>query len=197
MNPIIKTSQQLPILNPENTLLLVIDVQEKLIKSVLNRNQVIWNIKRLTKASSILRFNIIYSEQNPSKLGKTIEEIKENRYLDVYSKMTFSCCRSNKIKKKLRESCKRNILICGIETHVCVQQTCLDLLSIGFQPHLLIDAISSRKLIDHETSIRKLESCGILLTTTEAVIFEICETAERTEFKQISSIIKENAPLID
>lgn len=183
----------IPRLKDQDTVLLVIDVQEKLISSIQKKKEVIWNIKRLIKASQILSLNTIFSEQNPLKLGRTIEDLKITNESKLHAKMSFSCCKCNEIMHTLKKYRKRNILICGVETHICVQQTCIDLLSMGYQPHIVIDAVSSRKSIDHETAIRKLDSCGIFLTTTEAAIFEICGTANRDEFKEISMLIKEDA----
>lgn len=179
------------LIRDNNTILLIIDVQERLIKAVLNREEIVWNIKKLIRASSIMGLNIIFSEQNPEKLGKTIREIKYNGVGETYEKMSFSCCDSSGIMNIIKSKAKSNILICGLETHVCIQQTCIDLLSKGYHPYIAVDAISCRKLIDHEIALRKLESAGVVLSTTETAIFELCKTAERKEFKEISKIIKE------
>ena len=104
--------------------------------------------------------------------------------------MSFSCCGASMFNEKLQQERKKNILITGIESHVCVLQTCLDLISRGYNTYLVIDAISSRNLLDHQAAIKRLNANGSILTTTETVTFELCRTAERKEFKSISKLIK-------
>tara|TARA_Y100001968_G_scaffold324209_1_gene363104 strand:+ start:407 stop:979 length:573 start_codon:yes stop_codon:yes gene_type:complete len=183
---------KLELLKDKNTILLIIDVQEKLIPVINNKERLIFNIQKLIKASNILGLDIIYSEQNPERLGTTLTSIKEKENNNVFSKMAFSCCNCKNLMNFIKSEGKKNVLICGVETHVCVQQTCIDLIREGYIPHIVIDAISSRKLVDHEISIRKLELSGTILTTTETAIFELCQTAERIEFKPISKLIKES-----
>ena len=104
--------------------------------------------------------------------------------------MTFRCIPSDQLMDKIYASRKRNILICGIETHVCIQQSALDFIAKGFNVFIPIDATGSRKLIDHDTSIKRMSSSCIQITTTESAIFEWCKTADRGEFKLISSLVK-------
>ena len=179
-------------MDKSNTILLIVDIQEKLIKSITSKNELISNIRKLIKASRILELEIIYSEQNAKKLGNTIKEIQPIELDSIYDKMSFSCLNCEGLKQQLYRSNKKNIILVGIETHICVLQTCLDLLSNKFNTYLVLDAISSRKSIDHDTAIKRLESAGAFLTTAETTIFELCRTADRKEFKAISTIIKGN-----
>ena len=180
-------------MNEINTILLIVDIQEKLIKGIPNKSEITNNVSKLIKASKVLGVEIIYSEQNPNKLGSTIKELQDEEQNNTYSKMGFSCCSCRELMIQIENSKKKIIVIVGIETHICIQQTCLDLISKGFEVYLILDGINSRKAIDHETAIKRIESKGAVVTTTEAVIFEWCRTADRKEFKSISSVIKESA----
>jgi nicotinamidase-related amidase len=87
------------------------------------------------------------------------------------------------------------VLVCGIETHVCILQTALDLAAAGFEPYVAVDAVGARQTVDHETALRRMESAGVILTTTETAMFEWCRTAEAPEFKTISALAKEKPPV--
>tara|TARA_Y100001968_G_C19203108_1_gene640952 strand:+ start:261 stop:833 length:573 start_codon:yes stop_codon:yes gene_type:complete len=183
--------QKLRLLNNEDTILLIIDAQEKLMKNISNRDEIIWNIKRMIKACTLLSVEKTFSEQNPSKLGHTINSLKSVNPINIYEKMSFSCFGCKELGDFINSKNKKNIIVCGVETHVCVLHTCIDLLNRDFTPHIILDAVGSRFLIDHETSLRKLELAGAILSTTESVIFELCKTADRNEFREISKIIRE------
>ena len=180
----------MPLIDESDCLLLVIDVQEKLTKSIINKEKIIWHINKLVKTSQLLGIETLVSEQNPDKLGLTLESLGINRESNKYKKMSFSCYRSKEFKSKIETISKKGIVICGIETHVCVQQTCIDLISNGYKVYVIVDAVSSREMVDHEIALKRLESSGVILSTTESIIFEWCKTADRSEFKSISSIIK-------
>jgi nicotinamidase-related amidase len=96
--------------------------------------------------------------------------------------------------EKWRADSRYRIMLCGIETHVCVMQTALDLAAAGFEPYVAVDAVGSRYAIDYEFALRRMEASGVILTTTEAAMFEWCRTADRPEFKKISALAKESPP---
>ena len=178
------------LINEHNTLLLIVDIQERLIKAITNHDSLLNNVIKLIKASEILDIGKIYTEQNPHKLGPTINILKSSKNSQTYHKMSFSCCECIEVKKALADKGKINIVICGIESHICILQTALDLLRSNYNVIVVIDAVASRNCIDHEISIQRLHSNGAVITTTEAVIFELCRTAKRPEFKEISTLIK-------
>ena len=173
-----------------DTGLLVIDVQEKLITPIKNKEMILVNIKKLIDAGKILKMNNFFTEQNPNKLGSTVESFFCDQEKEIYAKMSFSCFSCETLIKSLEDKKITNLLLCGIETHVCVLQTALDLISCGFNIYVAIDAMRSRNTIDHDIAIRRLQSAGAILATTESAIFEWCKTADRVEFKEISKIIK-------
>jgi nicotinamidase-related amidase len=108
--------------------------------------------------------------------------------------LRFSACECGEIFDRWRGLGRFRVLVCGIETHVCVMQTALDLAVAGFEPYVAVDAIGARHAVDHEIAIRRMESAGVVLTTTEAAMFEWCRVAGTAEFKQISALVKESQP---
>ncbi len=178
-------------LSGTNTLILTIDVQEKLIKAIKRKDTIVWNIRRMLDAGKLLGIKHLVTEQNPSKLGRTIPKLQDRVNNKVVEKMNFSCYDCILIKSFLKEHSIEELVICGLETHICIQQSALDFLKAGFKVFIPIDAVGSRRDLDHETSIRRLEMSGAIVTTTESAIFELCKTSDRKEFKQISNLIKE------
>ena len=169
--------------------LLIIDVQEKIIRPIFNKDSVIKNIKKLIDAYQILEENIFISEQNPLKLGVTIPELLPIAGFRKIEKMEFSLANIQEFLKELKNKKITNLIVCGIETHICIQQTVLDCLKKGLEVILISDATGSRNRIDHEIALQRMTQCGVILTTTESIIFELCKTADRKEFKEIRNII--------
>ena len=169
--------------------LLIIDIQEKIIRPILNRDSIIKNIKKLTNAYQILEENIFISEQNPRKLGGTIPELSNLAGFRKFEKMEFSLAKLEEFLKELKNKKITNLIVCGIETHICIQQTVLDCLQKGFEVILISDAMGSRNRVDHEIALQRMTQGGAILTTTESIIFELCKTADRKEFKEIRNII--------
>lgn len=179
------------ILLPDSAGLLIIDIQERINAVMKYREKVIENTVRLIKGSNILNVPIFITEQYRKGLGPTEQPILEAlTQPGIIEKMSFSCCAVKPLMEQLRSNNVQQIVVCGIETHVCVLQTALDLLSEGFQVHLVRDAVSSRKKLDHKTAINRMHRAGIIVTTTESVLFELLEKAGTPEFKQISQLVK-------
>ena len=175
--------------SPKVNALLIIDIQEKIIRPILNKNSIIKNIKKLINAYQILEKNIFASEQNPLKLGKTIPELLPEQGLKKFEKMEFSLANSKEFSKELENEKINNLIVCGVETHICIQQTVLDCLKKGLEVILISDAMSSRNKLDHEIALQRMVQSGAILATTESIIFELCKTANREEFKEIRNII--------
>ena len=176
-------------LSPKVNALLIIDVQEKIIRAISNKDYVIKNIKKLIDAYKILEENIFVSEQNPFKLGATIPELLPKNGFRKFEKMEFSLAKLEEFLKELKDKKISNLIVCGIETHICIQQTVLDFLQKGFEVILISDAMGSRNRVDHEIALQRMTKSGAILTTTESIIFELCKTADRKEFKEIRNII--------
>ena len=179
------------ILRRENSALLIIDIQERILRVMQNPKKVIVNTVKLINGFKILNTPIYYTEQYPKGLGETEVNIKAALgETEVIQKLTFSCSGAGNLFDELKEKGITQIAIAGIETHVCVQQTVLDLLANDFQVNLAADAVSSRTIFDYETALNRMRQNGAEVTTTEAILFELLEVCGTDEFKKISKIIK-------
>ena len=176
-------------ITPKVNALLIIDIQEKIIRPIFNKDLIIKNMKKLINAYQILEENIFVSEQNPLKLGKTIPKLLPKGGFKKIEKMEFSLASKKEFLKEIENKKITNLIVCGIETHICIQQTVLDFLQKGFEVVLISDAMGSRNSIDHEIALQRMIHRGATLTTTESIIFELCKTANRKEFKEIRKII--------
>ena len=177
-------------MSAQDTGLLVVDVQEKLVPAIDNHVRVVWNCRRLVDGANLLGLPVVATEQYPKGIGPTVAELAE-KLGDIPEKLAFSCGECFAIFQDLRDRNIHRLLVCGIEAHVCVQQTVIDLLADGWQVYLAIDAVGSRFDVDYRTALRRMESSGATLTTTEAALFEWCQTADRPEFKALSRLVRE------
>jgi nicotinamidase-related amidase len=188
MSPITKNPK---ILLREKTALLIIDIQEKVLAVMDNPRDVSANTIKLIKGFKVLNLPIFYTEQYPKGLGSTTSAIaKELEGLSAIQKMSFSCFGADDLFTRLKDNNISQVVIAGIESHVCVQQTVLDLLANGFQVNVCADAVSSRKAVDYNTALERMRSHGAEITTTESVLFELLNVSGTDEFKQISKIVK-------
>ena len=170
--------------------LLIIDIQEKILAPIHKKDSIIENIQKLLKAYQILDKNIFISEQNPLKLGKTVPSLLPKVSFNKIQKMDFSLASSKELLNELDNKKITNLIVCGFETHICIQQTVLEFLQKGYEVIVISDAMGSRNNLDHEISLQRMLNKGATITTTESIIFEICKTSDRKEFKEISNIIK-------
>ena len=176
-----------------DTALLIVDVQEKLLPSIIDQQRLVWNIGRLIDAATLFNIPVFATEQYPKGLGPTTEELL-SRLGDRQEKLTFSCGGCGEIFRTLTERGIFKVAVAGIETHVCVAQTVFDLLADGFNAYIPVDAVGSRHRLDHDTALRRMDSTGAALTTTEAALFEWCETAADPQFKQLSALVRQEMP---
>ena len=179
-------------LNKNNTALVLIDVQEKLFSFINKNTQLLENLKKIIKGVQALDIPIILTEQYPKGLGYTLPELKE--ILEIYNpieKTTFSCYGEDEFRIKLASLNKNQLLVAGIESHICVYQTCKELDNNGYYVHLLSDCIGSRDPKNKELSITKLQNeNNIFLTGYEMALFELLKSTRSGEFKAISKIVK-------
>ncbi len=174
----------------DETLLLIVDVQQKLIGHIKDNQLLIFNIKKLIDTCNLLNVRIAISEQNPLKLGMTLESILENNEYPKFEKMEFSCGENKNFINYINEYNFKNIIVCGIESHICILQTSIDLLHQGLNIIIPRDAIGSRNQIDNDTAFLRLILSGAVASTTESLICELCKTSSRKEFKEVSKILK-------
>ena len=174
------------------TALLIMDAQTKIMNPIKNKDLILENIYKLLKAYEILGENIYFSEQNPLKLGTTVEKLLPKTDFKVFEKMDFSVANNQQLNDELSFKKIKQLIICGFETHICIQQSVLGFLKNNFKVYIAADSMSSRKRIDHDIAVMRMQSEGVIVSTSEAIIFELCETSSRIEFKNISNIIKNN-----
>ena len=181
------------LMNRDDAALLVVDMQARLLPLIAGHQRVIWNCRRLIDGAKILQLPVAATEQYPQGLGPTADELAQ-RLGTIPAKLAFSCGECGEIFSAWRDKGIWKILVCGIETHVCVGQTVHDLLGEGFRVYVAADAVGARGAIDHEIALRRMDSSGATLTTTEAALFEWCGRAGSPEFKQISQLVRETPP---
>ena len=172
------------------TLLLIMDMQQKLINNIKGSQLLIFNIKKLIDACNLLNVNIAITEQNPLKLGMTLESILDNNEYPKFEKMEFSCINNKNFIKYINDYNFKNIIVSGIESHICVLQTSMDLLQKGLNILIPRDAIGSRNKMDNDTAFLRLILSGAVASTTESLICELCKTSNRKEFREVSKILK-------
>lgn len=175
------------LLNKNDSLLLLVDVQEKLTPAILNKEPLIARSEWLLKLALRLGVPILASEQYPQGLGRTIESLRH--YIpqeDCIEKIHFSCMQDPHFPKKLEQYHKKQILLIGIEAHVCVLQTALDMNDAGFDVYVVVDAVGSRKEQDLKYGLKRMKQQGIHLITAEMVFFEWIRYAGSPEFKSLS-----------
>ncbi|MFQ3573933.1 MAG: hydrolase [Thermodesulfovibrionales bacterium] len=179
------------IINKENSALMIIDIQERLANVMKHRDEVIKNTLHLIDLSKLYDIPIIVTEQYPKGLGKTVPEITQrlNNYTAL-EKITFDCCLDDEIKKTILSLNKTHLIITGMETHICVLQTTLSLLQMGYHCHLVCDAVCSRTKQNWKTGLSLMDKAGAVITSTEIVLFQILQRAGTEEFKTISKKIK-------
>ncbi len=177
-------------LNSNNTLAILVDLQEKFIPVMYDKENLVYNSVKFFKGLKILDIPILITQQYTKGLGSTIDEVKKvvgDNYID---KITFDCCGNEEFLKLLKQYNKQNILLCGIEAHICVKQTALSLLSMDKKVYLVEDCISSRKEHDKNIAMYQLSQDSAKLTTYESVLFELLNKAGGDKFKEISNLVK-------
>lgn len=174
-----------------NTFLLVIDIQGNLFLSMDNRENLLQNLSRMIRVAALLQIPVLVTEQMPEKLGSTIPEIAGLfESFDPVAKSSFSCCRNKEFMKRLGSMKRKQVLITGIESHVCVYQTAMDLLRLEYEVQVVEDGISSRTPENRRIGIEKLIGAGALRTSVEMALFEIMGAAEGERFRQMIRIVK-------
>lgn len=175
----------------EDTIALVVDFQEKLMPVMADTDALETRTNILLKGLKTLEVPMIVTQQYTKGIGMTIPSLRESAGTDEYfDKIAFSCFDDDALRNAIEESGKKNVLVCGIESHICVLQTCIDLKEAGYTPVLVVDCMSSRKSSDKEVALLRAQQEGILLTTTEAILFELTRKAGNPTFKAISKLIK-------
>jgi len=175
----------------DNAVLLVIDVQGELAQQMHDKATLFKNIQGLLKAADHLEIPIICTEQVPEKIGGTIADVTE--FLNnspIIIKASFSCAHSEEFIATLKAQCRKEIIICGIETHVCIYQTVSDLMDLKYKVQVIVDAVSSRTLENKAIALNRIQSLGGILSSTEMILTELLRTSTHKKFKNILNLMK-------
>lgn len=176
------------LLSRDDSRLLLVDVQERFVPVISGIDKLIANCRHLLQAAQILGVPVSATEQYPRGLGKTVPQLSE-LVGDPIEKLRFSSAECLDWVTAGPDD-RPKVVVIGIETHVCIQQTVLDLLAAGFSVYIPADAVSSRTEFDRNIALTRMRDSGATITSTEAIVFEWCETAAAPEFKQISDLVK-------
>jgi len=178
-------------LSTDTCALVVIDIQGKLAKLMYDKDELLSNTVKLVRGARALGVPIVWTEQLPDKIGETAPKLKaELAGLTPIVKKHFSCCGEPAFHRELQRVNRKQILVAGIEAHICVYQTILDLLGFGLEVHAVADAISSRARRNYDIAMRRIWEEGARVTGVEMVLFELLKVAEGEKFKQVLKIIK-------
>lgn len=175
----------------DKVLTLIIDNQVRLLPSIFNSEQMLQNTRTFLSGLNFLNIPMLITQQYTKGLGMSEESMfLHSGVMEYMDKRTFSCWADPDIRRKIQESGCSQIILCGIETHICVLQTALDLLEAGYQVVLVEDCVSSRKSSDRETAINRMRQDGVVITSFESLLFELMETSLCPEFKEVQNLIK-------
>lgn len=177
-------------LKVEDTALLVVDLQEKLLPKIINSDDLARNATFMVKAAKTLGVPVLATEQYPKGLGATVEPLR-SLIEKVWEKQSFSAVREGGVLDFLKSDARIKVVLVGIEAHICVMQTVLDLLNQGFHVFICVDAVSSRYAIDVKIALKRMQQAGAVLVTSETCVYELLETAANPVFKEISAMVQE------
>jgi|ERR1039457_1208752 isochorismate hydrolase len=179
-------------LDSEAAVLVIIDVQEKLCRAMDEKilRLLTGNIGVLQEAAAELGLPVVVTEQYVKGLGQTLPVIREKSPEPALEKMTFSCCGDSAFLDRMKELNRRQIIIVGMETHVCVLQTVLELLDAGYTVHLVRDAVMSRRKDNWFVGVECAAAAGAVITSTEAVIFQLLRVAGTDSFRKLSKLVR-------
>lgn len=175
------------LLSPESAMLVIIDLQERLVPAIADYHPIIANVRRLLSAAALFNVPVLFTEQNPNELGSTVDELKFQG-APVLSKMVFDASRAAGFLKKLGD--RRDVIVTGCEAHICVLQTVVSLLSSGRCPFVVEDAVGSRRAESKEVGLRRMARHGAETITAEMVIFEWLGTASDARFREAEALVK-------
>lgn len=175
----------------DNSVMLLVDVQGQLAQLMYEKDKLFTSLELMIKGMKILGVPIIWMEQIPSKLGPTVEQLSclmgENSPLEKFS---FSCCKEPEFMNKFKALGRNQVLLTGIETHICVHQTGYDLLNQGYQVQVAVDCVSSRTKENKKIGLKRLVQSGGQMTSVEMFLFELMQEARGEKFKQMVKLIK-------
>lgn len=180
------------LLRASDTCLMVVDVQAPLLGAIWEPDRLLANVRLLVQAARILELPVVVTEQNRDRLGETVAGVREclGDGVAALNKITFSCLGDEAIAAAVQATGRSQVLVCGMETHVCISQTVHDLVASGYTVHVAEDAVSSRSQSNHHTGLRRMQVAGALSTSAETAIYEMLERAGTQPFREILKLVK-------
>ncbi len=170
--------------------LVVVDMQVKLLPAIHEQDRVLRECRRLVEGAKLLDVPVLWTEQNPRGLGPTDPSLAAALPREALAKMTFSCLGDAGFRRRLADLSRRQVILCGIEAHVCVAQTALDLLKQGHAVHVAADATSSRTAGNRQIGLDRVRSAGGVITSVEMALFEMLGGAENAAFRQVLALVR-------
>ncbi len=176
----------------EDTMALIVDFQERLVPAIHNNEELLHNTEILIKGLKILNIPMVVTQQYTKGIGMTVSSLAKavGEDFNYFDKVAFSCAGDETVSRKIAAAGKSNIIICGIEAHICVLQTAVDLIDKGYNVILVEDCVGSRRDSDRQAGIRRALKEGAVPATYESILFELTRIAKTDVFKQISALIK-------
>lgn len=175
-------------LDTNNSILVIIDIQEKLVKAASNGEKTIINTSKISQAAQILSIPVIITEQYPKGLGATVESITGNDAF-IMEKSSFSAFKEPEFEQKIKSLNRKQVILCGIEAHICVLQTAIDLYKNGYEVYVLKDCVSSRSEEEQNSGLELLKQYGIKVITVEIALFQWLKSSKHPQFKDIQKLI--------
>ena len=175
-------------LDTNNSILVIIDIQEKLVKAASNGEKTIINTSKISQAAQILSIPVIITEQYPKGLGATVESITGSDAF-IIEKSSFSAFKEPEFEQKIKSLNRKQVILCGIETHICVLQTAIDLYKNGYKVYVLKDCVSSRSEEEQNSGLELLKQYGIKVITVEIALFQWLKSSKHPQFKDIQKLI--------
>ena len=177
--------------SPEKSVLVVIDVQDKLTALMHEKDIFLKNIQILIQAAQVLDIPILWSEHVPQRIGPTVESVRRlMSCLKPVVKVSFGCCGAKQFTDALAASKRRQVILTGLETHVCVYQTAAQLLESKYAVQVVADAVSSRASFNKQIGLGRIQSLGGVITSTEMILFELLKTAEHGQFRNVLDLVR-------
>lgn len=177
----------------ENSILVVVDMQPTFLSGVHEREQLENRVKFIVETARLLEVPVIATEQNPDRMGKTEESIAALLDKNALGKMTFSCCGIERFTSAIDGFQRNQVVLVGIETHICINQTAHQLLESSFEPIVCTDAVSARALDRHKTGVKRLRDAGVTIAHSESIAYEWTGSADHPKFRDVLKLVKQYA----